>query len=192
MIKQALIAATAVLAMTAAATAYAGSCSDDQESTAGMLAASVAKTAVSKVMAVTGKQMVNIENCDFHGGAYNVDFKYNFLAADGLYWVEASDKFNDLKALFNSVGTTGLPPVIHLPSFLPMKPRPDFVGTVLLLRPLRKASFPRCRRSKTRSCRCGLLCSSGRLDSNMSCKHLNINDWGNIGKYYSPDYSLTD
>jgi hypothetical protein len=94
MIKQALIAATAVLAMTAAATAYAGSCSDDQESTAGMLAASVAKTAVSKVMAVTGKQMVNIENCDFHGGAYNVDFKYNFLAADGLYWVEASAKFN--------------------------------------------------------------------------------------------------
>jgi hypothetical protein len=80
--------------MTAAATAYAGSCSDDQESTAGMLAASVAKTAVSKVMAVTGKQMVNIENCDFHGGAYNVDFKYNFLAADGLYWVEASAKFN--------------------------------------------------------------------------------------------------
>ena len=94
MIKQALIAATAVLALTAAAAAHAGSCSDDQESTAGMLAASVAKTAVSKVMAVTGKQMVNIENCDFHGGAYNVDFKYNFLAADGLYWVEASAKFN--------------------------------------------------------------------------------------------------
>jgi hypothetical protein len=93
MIKQVLIAGVAVLAMTAAV-AHAGECSDDQQSTAGMLAANVAKAAVSKVVPVTGKQMVNVENCDFHSGAYNVDFKYNFLAADGLYWVEASAKFN--------------------------------------------------------------------------------------------------
>ncbi|MDI7776276.1 hypothetical protein [Asticcacaulis sp. EMRT-3] len=93
MIKQVLIIATAALALTAVS-AQAGSCSDDQESTAGMLAAGVAKAAVSKVVPVTGKQMVNVESCDFHGNAYNVDYKYNFLAADGLYWVEASSKFN--------------------------------------------------------------------------------------------------
>jgi len=93
MLKQTLIAMSAALAMSAAG-AHAGACSDDQEATAGMLAATVAKNAVTKVVAVTGKQMVNVENCDFHGNAYDVDFKYNFLAADGLYWVEASAKFN--------------------------------------------------------------------------------------------------
>ncbi|MGN6422555.1 MAG: hypothetical protein ACTHLA_04505 [Asticcacaulis sp.] len=93
MIKQVLIAGVAALALSAAV-AHAGECSEDQESTAGMLAAGVAKTAVSKVVPVTGKQMVNVESCDFRGGAYSVDFKYNFLAADGLYWIEANAKFN--------------------------------------------------------------------------------------------------
>lgn len=95
MIKKIVIAATVATVMAfGAAQAYAGECSEDQESTAGMLAAGVGKDAVSKVVAVTGKQMVNVESCDFRAGAYNVDFKYNFLAADGLYWVEVSAKFN--------------------------------------------------------------------------------------------------
>ena len=64
-----------------------------QESQAGMLAAGVGKAAVSKVIAVTGKQMVNIETCEFRGGSFIVDYKYNFLAADGLYWVELQSKF---------------------------------------------------------------------------------------------------
>ncbi len=94
MIKTLIIAGgVAALAMTATA-AFAGECTDDQQSQAGMLAAGVGKDAVSKVVAVTGKQMVNIESCDFRGGNFVVDFKYNFLAADGLYWVEVSAKFD--------------------------------------------------------------------------------------------------
>jgi len=93
MIKKTLFIAAAIMGLTAAA-ANAAPCSEDQESQAGMLAAGVGKTAVSKVIAVTGKQMVNIETCEFRAGAFQVDYKYNFLAADGLYWVELSAKFN--------------------------------------------------------------------------------------------------
>jgi predicted secreted protein len=77
-----------------ASAALAGTCSDDQESQAGMLAAGVSKDVVSKVVAVTGKQMVNVESCDFGGNTFHVEYKYNFLAADGLYWIEASAKFD--------------------------------------------------------------------------------------------------
>ncbi len=94
MIKKALFAAaTAALAL-AASNALAGPCSDDQEAQAGMLVAGVSKDAVSKVVAVTGKQMVNIDTCEFRAGSFTVDYKYNFLAADGLYWIQATAKFN--------------------------------------------------------------------------------------------------
>jgi len=92
MIKKTLFAAVAIMALSAAA-ANASPCSEDQEAAAGMLAAGVAKATVSKVVAVTGKQMVNIQSCDFRSGNYQVEYKYNFLAADGLYWIEASSKF---------------------------------------------------------------------------------------------------
>lgn len=92
--KTVIFAATAAVMALGAAHAFAGECTDDQQTTAGMLAAGIGKDAVSKVVAVTGKQMVNIETCDFRSNAYNVDYKYNFLAADGLYWVEISAKFN--------------------------------------------------------------------------------------------------
>jgi hypothetical protein len=94
MIKKTLIAGSIAALALVAGQAFAGECSDDQQSAAGMLAAGIGKDTVSKVVAVTGKQMVNIENCEFAGGKYNVDFKYNFLAADGLYWVEISSKFD--------------------------------------------------------------------------------------------------
>jgi hypothetical protein len=94
MIKKTLIAGSIAALALVAGQAFAGECSDDQQSAAGMLAAGIGKEAVSKVIAVTGKQMVNIENCEFAGGKYIVDFKYNFLAADGLYWVEISSKFD--------------------------------------------------------------------------------------------------
>jgi len=94
MIKKTLIAGGVAALALVAGQAFAGECSDDQQSAAGMLAAGVGKDTVSKVIAVTGKQMVNIESCEFAGGKYMVDFKYNFLAADGLYWVEISSKFD--------------------------------------------------------------------------------------------------
>ena len=92
--KNTLIVSAIAIAAMCAAPAFASPCSDDQESTAGMLAAGVGKDAVSKVVAVTGKQMVNVESCEFRAGGYAVDYKYNFLAADGLYWVEISAKFS--------------------------------------------------------------------------------------------------
>ena len=92
--KTLLICAIAGTMALSASAALAGTCTDDQESQAGMLAAGVSKDAVSKVIAVTGKQMVNIENCEFRGGNFQVDYKYNFLAADGLYWIEATAKFD--------------------------------------------------------------------------------------------------
>ncbi|ESQ74353.1 hypothetical protein [Asticcacaulis sp. AC402] len=92
--KKTLILSAIALTAAIAAPAFAAPCSEDQESAAGMLAAGVGKATVAKVVAVTGKQMVNISACDFRAGNYQVDFKYNFLAADGLYWVELSSKFD--------------------------------------------------------------------------------------------------
>lgn len=95
MIRNALLAAAATAALALVSSqALASACSDDQESTAGMLVAGVSKDAVSKVIAVSGKQMVNIDSCDYRAGTYTVDYKYNFLAADGLYWIQATAKFN--------------------------------------------------------------------------------------------------
>ena len=96
-----LIIAGGIAAMALCATQAFAECTEDQESTAGMLAAGVGKTAVSKVIAVTGKQMVNIESCEMRAGGYAVDFKYNFLAADGLYWVTGTAKVSgkDVKDL---------------------------------------------------------------------------------------------
>jgi hypothetical protein len=76
------------------AQAFAGECDDSQQAEAGMIAAGLGKTTVSKVVPVTGKQMVNVTECEFAGGKYSIQFKYNFLAADGLYWIEASSKFS--------------------------------------------------------------------------------------------------
>ncbi|MGA9657658.1 MAG: hypothetical protein WBQ60_00955 [Asticcacaulis sp.] len=94
MMKKTLAAAIVTTAMAFAAANAFAVCSDDQEATAGMLAAGVAKSTVSKVVAVTGKQMVNVTSCEFRAGTYDVDYKYNFLGADGLYWVELSSKFS--------------------------------------------------------------------------------------------------
>jgi hypothetical protein len=68
-------------------------CTPDKEAEGGMFAASLTKDVVSKVVPVTGKQMVSVASCEFRGGTIIVDYKYNFLGADGLYWVEAQGKF---------------------------------------------------------------------------------------------------
>ena len=92
MIKKSLmIAAVAVLGMTGAA--QATECDDSQQAEAGSTLAGLAKAAVSKVVPVTGKQMVNINACDVRAGTYAIEFKYNFLGADGLYWVEGTARF---------------------------------------------------------------------------------------------------
>lgn len=93
MLKKSLMISLVAGLSLVSAQAFAAECDDNQQAEAGMVAAGVAKNAVSKVVPVTGKQMVNINACDVRAGTYSIDFKYNFLGADGLYWVEGSAKF---------------------------------------------------------------------------------------------------
>ncbi|WP_140984041.1 hypothetical protein [Asticcacaulis tiandongensis] len=90
--KTILVAMVAGFSMVSAQ-AFAAECTDEQQAEAGMVAASISKNAVSKVVPVTGKQMVNISACDVRAGTYSIEYKYNFLGADGLYWIEANARF---------------------------------------------------------------------------------------------------
>ncbi|MDC7685100.1 hypothetical protein PQU92_17585 [Asticcacaulis sp. BYS171W] len=72
-----------------AAPAFA-ECDEAQESAAGKAIASATSAAVAKAVAVEGKQMVSINSCEAAGGGAYAEFKYNFLGAGGLYWVEGS------------------------------------------------------------------------------------------------------
>lgn len=91
-----------------AAPAFAGECDPEQEATVGSFAAKVGKDLVSKVVPVTGKQMVSLSSCEARGGGFVVTYKYNFLGADGLYWVEidakldATGKVSSVKAIKSS------------------------------------------------------------------------------------------
>lgn len=93
MIKKSLIAAAVVTAL-ASTTAFASVCSETQETQAGTVAARISKDFVGKVVPVTGKQMINLNGCEMSGASFIVEYKYNFLGADGLYWIEATAKFN--------------------------------------------------------------------------------------------------
>lgn len=92
MIKKILIAAVVVSAM--ASTSAFAACNEAQETQAGNVAAKISKDFVGKVVPVTGKQMINLNGCEMSGSGFVVDYKYNFLGADGLYWIEATAKFN--------------------------------------------------------------------------------------------------
>ncbi|MFT3997800.1 MAG: hypothetical protein QM667_10360 [Asticcacaulis sp.] len=89
MSKAAIISA---LVLTAFAAPAFAECDEAQETAAGKAIASAASAAVSKAVAVEGKQMVSINSCDAAGKNASVDFKYNFLGAGGLYWAEGSAK----------------------------------------------------------------------------------------------------
>lgn len=91
--KRFLWAGSLVMAVSLCSQAAFAECADDQEAEAGSIAGKLAQAAVSKVVPITGKQMVNIDQCDLRASGYNVDYKYNFIGADGLYWVEISAKF---------------------------------------------------------------------------------------------------
>ena len=93
MIKKTLFVTAIAACAFMASQALASPCSDDQESQAGMLAAGVSKDAVSKVVAVTGKQMVSVDACEAKDGNFIIEYKYNFLGDGGVYWVAASAKF---------------------------------------------------------------------------------------------------
>ena len=75
------------------ATSAVADCSDDQQAQAAAIAATLTKPAVSKVVAVTGKQMVSVDACEAKDGNFIIEYKYNFLGDGGVYWVAASAKF---------------------------------------------------------------------------------------------------
>jgi hypothetical protein len=55
-----------------------------------------------------------------------------------------------------------------------MEPRPDFVGTVLSFRPLRRQIFAATKKTKPLAFAKDFIYSSGRLDSKIFYKQLNI------------------
>lgn len=89
--KSAFILAAALSCFGASAFAQ---CDEAQETSVGKTVAARASAAVSKAVAVEGKQMVNLSTCEAVGGGYTADFKYNFLGAGGLYWAEGTVKIS--------------------------------------------------------------------------------------------------
>lgn len=87
---KASVLAFAALFTAFAVPAFADDCDDAQSTAVGQSLAKVTKDAVGKIVPVTGKQMVNIEECQAAGPNYTVSYKYNFLSADGLYWIDVS------------------------------------------------------------------------------------------------------
>lgn len=81
---------TALFAAATLATGAMAECTPEQEAAAGKAAGAAAGNLVKQVVPVQGKQMVNLTDCDVRGGNFKIEFKYNFLGPDGLYWVEAS------------------------------------------------------------------------------------------------------
>jgi hypothetical protein len=52
----------------------------------------LASATITKVVPITGKQMINLVSCNPSGSGYVAEFKFNFLGADGLYWAEGTAK----------------------------------------------------------------------------------------------------
>lgn len=86
MLKKVLVLATA--AAVAAPAAFAGECNAKEAELAGKTAADLTRAHVEKVMAVEGKEMMNLSACKTRGANFEVKYKYNFMGADGYNWVE--------------------------------------------------------------------------------------------------------
>ncbi len=86
MLKKVLVLAAAV--SFAAPAALAGDCNAKEAELAGKAAADLTRAHVEKVMAVQGKEMMNLSACRTKGDTFEVKYKYNFMGADGYNWVE--------------------------------------------------------------------------------------------------------
>jgi len=82
-----------VLAM--AGQAFALECTPSQEQEAGRLAAGLIKAKISEVVAVEGKQLMNLNSCEVRAGQFKVAFRFNWTGAEGLYWLEGDATFDD-------------------------------------------------------------------------------------------------
>ena len=77
-------AAAAVLAPAA----FAGECNAKEVEAAGGTAANLVRARVETVVAIQGKEMINLSACKTKGAAFEIEYKYNFMGPDGYYWVE--------------------------------------------------------------------------------------------------------
>lgn len=98
-----IVAGTILLSAGVAGHAMA-ECEEAEEAMAGKAVAAATAAKVTPAVAITGKQMLDISECNIGGGGVVVLFKYNFLGADGLYWVQGSAKVkagtvSDLKVM---------------------------------------------------------------------------------------------
>ncbi|EGF91254.1 hypothetical protein ABI_26690 [Asticcacaulis biprosthecium C19] len=87
-----LLVAGAVLVSAGVAGHAFAECEEAEETIAGKAVATAAAAKVSTAVAVTGKQMLDVVECNIGSGSIMVVFKYNFLGADGLYWIQGSAK----------------------------------------------------------------------------------------------------
>lgn len=81
----AVVLATAILAPAAFA-----NCNPRDMEAAGQTAANLVRAKVETVVAVEGKEMINLSACRSRSGNYEIEYKYNFMGPDGYYWVEGS------------------------------------------------------------------------------------------------------
>ncbi len=81
-------AALAVVAFAAAPAALALDCNSKEIDSVGQQTAVLVRDAVSKAIAIDGKEMLNLTACDTRGGKFEVEYKYNFMGGGGYSWVE--------------------------------------------------------------------------------------------------------
>ncbi len=67
-------------------------CDDNQETAVGKAIAAAAAAKVGAVVPAQGKQMISLDTCDAVGANVVAEFKYNVIAADGLYWASGKAK----------------------------------------------------------------------------------------------------
>ncbi len=87
-------AAALALSMGLFATHAFADCDEGQEQAIGKALAAAANSKISPVVSGQGKQMISLDSCDASGANITAEFKYNLLAADGLYWAQGKAKLN--------------------------------------------------------------------------------------------------
>ncbi len=84
------LAVAAAAAVAIAPVAFAGDCNPKEVESAGQHAAGLVRAKVETVVAVQGKEMINLSACRTKAGNFEIEYKYNFMGPEGYYWVEGN------------------------------------------------------------------------------------------------------